>query len=141
MSLAKNAVKKHLILVKNENLNLCKKGLAKDLMLKKKIFWELVKVSILDVLETVKNDEFGKICACANNYPEHAISIMARNRAQYLWTRCQSVVPNDVPRDFGPVIAFGAKFQIPVVRQGGREVSAPRPYVTDPFHSLSSFYS
>ena len=109
-------------------------------MLKKKIFWELVKVSILDVLETVKNDEFGKICACANNYPEHAISIKARNRAQYLWTRCQSVVPNDVPRDFGPVIAFGAKFQIPVARQGGREMSAPRPYVTDPFHSHSSFY-
>ena len=25
---------------------------------------------------------------------------------QYLWMRCQSVVPNDVPRDFGPVIAF-----------------------------------
>ena len=25
---------------------------------------------------------------------------------QYLWTWCQSVAPNDVPRDFGPVIAF-----------------------------------
>ena len=24
-------------------------------------------------------------------------------------------------------LAFGAKFQIPVARQGGREVSAPRP--------------
>ena len=36
---------------------------------------------------------------------------------QYLWTWCQSVVPNDVPRDFGPVIAFGAKVQIPVARQ------------------------
>ena len=35
-----------------------------------------------------------------------------------------------------------AKFQIPVVsgRQWGREMSAPRPYVTDPFHPLSSVY-
>ena len=31
-----------------------------------------------------------------------------------------------------------AKLQIPVSRQGGREMSAPRPYVTDPFHPLSS---
>ena len=28
----------------------------------------------------------------------------------------QSVVPSDVPRDFGPVIAFGANVQIPVAR-------------------------
>ena len=140
MSYAKNAMKKHLMLVKNDKLNLCKEEIAKGLMLKKKIFWELVKAAILDVLETVKSVQFGKICACAKKYSEHAISIKTRNRAQYLWTRCQSVVPNDVPRDFGPVIAFGAKFQIPVARQGGREMSAPRPYVTDPFHSLSSFY-
>ena len=35
-----------------------------------------------------------------------------------------------------------AKFQIPVTRQWGREMSAPRPCVTDPFHSLnnSNFY-
>ena len=33
-----------------------------------------------------------------------------------LWTWSQSVVPNDVPRDFGPVIAFGTKLQIPVAR-------------------------
>ena len=25
---------------------------------------------------------------------------------QYFWTQCRSVVPNDVTRDFGPVIAF-----------------------------------
>ena len=30
------------------------------------------------------------------------------------------------------------KLQIPVARQGGREMSAPRPRVTDPFHPLSS---
>ena len=34
-----------------------------------------------------------------------------------------------------------AKFQIPVPRQWGREMSAPVPYVTDPFHSLSSIYN
>ena len=48
-----------------------------------------------------------------------------------------SVVPNDSLRDFGPEVAFGAKFQIPVARQGGREMSAPRPCVTNPFHPLS----
>ena len=70
-------------------------------------------------------------CACANKIPKQ----------QYLWTWCQSVVPNDAPRDFGPEVAFGAKFQIPVARQGGREMSAPRPYVTDPFRPLSSLNS
>ena len=34
--------------------------------------------------------------------------------------------------------AFGAKFQVPVARQGGRVMSAPRPRVTEPFHPLSS---
>ena len=31
-------------------------------------------------------------------------------------------------RDCGPEVAFGAKFQIPVARQGRREMWAPRPY-------------
>ena len=34
---------------------------------------------------------------------------------------------------FRPEVAFGAKFQMPVARQGGREMSAARPYVTEPF--------
>ena len=72
--------------------------------------------------------QFQGSCACANKTPKQ----------QYLWTWCQSVVPNDAPRDFGPEVAFGAKFQIPVARQGGREMSAPRPYVTDPFRPLNS---
>ena len=61
-------------------------------------------------------------------------------KQQYLWTWCQSVVPNDPPRaqDFGLEVAFGAKFQIAVARQRGREMSAPRPYVTEPFRLLSS---
>ena len=42
---------------------------------------------------------------------------------------------------FRPGGRFGAKFQIPVARQGGREVSAPRPYVTDPTHSLGSIHN
>ena len=72
--------------------------------------------------------QFQGSCACANKIPKQ----------QYLWTWCQSVVPNDAPRDFCPEVAFGAKFQIPVARQGGREMSAPRPYVTEPFRPLSS---
>ena len=59
-------------------------------------------------------------------------------KQQYLWTWRQSVVPNDAPQDFGPEVAFGAKSQIPVARQGGRVMSAPRPYVTEPFRPLSS---
>ena len=47
-------------------------------------------------------------------------------------------VPNDAPRDFGPEVAFGVKFQILFARQEGREMSAPKPYVTDPFRPLSS---
>ena len=56
-----------------------------------------------------------------------------------------SAVPLDVaperctkgcsPR-FRPVIALGAKVQKAVARQGGREIPAPRRYVTDPFHPL-----
>ena len=45
------------------------------------------------------------------------ITIKGRNGAQYLCTWRQSVVPNDAPRDFGPQVAFGAKFQIPVAMQ------------------------
>ena len=73
-------------------------------------------------------------------YPKHIICIRSRKWEQYLWTWRQSVVPNDAPRDFGPEVAFGTKVQIPVARQWGREVSAPRPYVTNPFHPLGSIY-
>ena len=75
--------------------------------------------------------QFYGSCACANKIPKQ----------QYLWTWCQSVVPNDAPRDFGPEVAFGAKLQIPVARKGGREMSAPRPYETNPFHPLGSIYN
>ena len=62
-------------------------------------------------------------------------------------TRAQgSVVPERPtqrcsPR-FRPRGRFCAKVQMPVVtdRQGGRDKSAPRPYVTDPFHPLNSFH-
>ena len=45
---------------------------------------------------------------------------------------------DDAPRDFGPDVAFSLSklsFQIPGLsdRQEGREMSAPRPYVTDLF--------
>ena len=62
---------------------------------------------------------------CKREYPKHIIYIKSRKWKQYLWTWRQSVVPNDAPRDFGPEVAFGTKFQIPVARQWGREVSAP----------------
>ena len=40
--------------------------------------------------------EFQAMCACARKIP----------RQQYLWMWCQSVVPNDFPRDFGSWVAF-----------------------------------
>ena len=40
-------------------------------------------------------------------------------------------------QDFGLDVAFGAKFQIPVARHGGRETPVPRANVTEPFRPLS----
>ena len=42
------------------------------------------------------------------------------SKQQYLWAWCQSVLPNDAPRNLGSEVAFGAKFQIPVAREGGK---------------------
>ena len=36
-------------------------------------------------------------------------------------------------------VAFGAKFQIPVAKQGGREMLTTRPHETNPFHPLEWF--
>ena len=58
-----------------------------------------------------KKTQFYGSCAYANRIPKQ----------QYLWTWCQSVVTNNGPRDFGPEVAFGANFQTPVARKGGRE--------------------
>ena len=45
---------------------------------------------------------------------------------------------DEYPRDFGPRIAYTVSSVSdtcrPPIRQGGREMSAPRPYETDPFH-------
>ena len=87
------------------------------------------------ILQSGRIDHFAKAIKIIE---KHIICIKSRKWEQYLWTWRQSVVPNDAPRDFGPEVAFGTKFQIPVARQRGREVSAPRPYVTNPFHPLGS---
>ena len=51
-------------------------------------------------------------------YPESIICIKRRKRPPNLWTWRQSVVTNDFFRDFGPVMAFGGKVQVPVASQG-----------------------
>ena len=43
-----------------------------------------------------------------------------------------------VPLGFDPVFAFWSQVSAPVARQGGREISAPGPYMTDLFYSLVS---
>lgn len=57
-------------------------------------------------------------CACANQIPME----------QYLGTWCQGVVPNDVPRNFGPVIAFVSKVE-DACGQAVRERNAAPRYV------------
>ena len=47
---------------------------------------------------------------------DHTICIKIRNERS-TWTWGQTVVPNDVPRVFDPLIAFGAKLQILVIIQ------------------------
>ena len=51
---------------------------------------------------------------------------------QYLRRWYQSVVPNDVPRDYGPRVAFVSRVLDPFVAedvgQGGRELSVARPF-------------
>ena len=53
-------------------------------------------------------------CACANKMPME----------QYLGTCCQGVVPNDVSRNFGPVIAFVTEVE-DACGQAVRERNAP----------------
>ena len=75
--------------------------------------------------------ELEETCACANKTP----------RQQYLWTWCQSVVPNDFPRDFGPWVAFvELRFRYlssPTGREG--EISRPLDHMRQiPFIQLVS---
>ena len=50
---------------------------------------------------------------------------------------------DEYPRDFGPRIAYTVSLvsdtSRPPIRQGGRDMSAPRPYETYPFHSPALF--
>ena len=48
----------------------------------------------------------------------------------------RALYPNDTPRDFGPEVAFSLSFASVSdtwLHWRGREMPAPRPYVTDPF--------
>ena len=53
----------------------------------------------------------------------------------------------EYPRDFGPRIAYTYTVNLvsdtnrPPIRQGGREISTPRPYETYPFHPPALFTS
>ena len=80
-------------------------------------FWKEAQIVLFRFFDAVDELIFTKIVPTQKKkHPQHIIWIERGKWAQYLWTWRQSVVPNDIPRDFGPVIAFGAKFQIPVVR-------------------------
>ena len=50
---------------------------------------------------------------------------------------------DEYPRDFGPQIAYTVSLvsdnSLPPTRQGGREMSAPRPFKTNPFHPPALF--
>ena len=59
------------------------------------------------------------------------------------WAR--AAYHDEYPRDFGPRIAYTVSVVSdtcrPPIRQGGREMSAPRPYETYPFHQPALFTS
>ena len=80
---------------------------------------------IFEFLERVESISYRKLLLLRKGLTRRYdfICIKREKWAPYNWTRCQSVVPNDVPRGFGPVIAFRAKFQIPVARQWGKDMS------------------
>lgn len=69
---------------------------------------------------------------------------MNRKRSQHLlWTWCESVVPDHVPRDLCSVIALCVSRIADSVRPGGRRAGRernidPTPQVTHPFHPSSA---
>ena len=71
---------------------------------------------------------------------DHKISIKTRNLVQYFRTSRESVVPSEGARDFGPMIAFGAKLLKPVAKQWEREILAPAPYEKVPIYPLGSIH-
>ena len=62
---------------------------------------------------------------CANKMPME----------QYLGKWCQDVVPNDVPRDFGPVIAFLRQVEDACGQAVSERNAAHRSYVIPFIHS------
>ena len=94
----------------------------------------------LMVMTSVRN-----ICACANEKPwtpegkkkQEPVNSTSRRGAR-------AAYHDEYPRDFGPRIAYTVSSVSdtcrPPIRQGGREMSAPRPYETYPFHQLCSVH-
>ena len=70
-------------------------------------------------LQSLKDVDSKFNCTCAQRkYPEHLITINAKNCAQYFCSWSLSKLPNDVTRDFGSPIALGVKLQITVATRG-----------------------
>ena len=84
-----------------------------------------------------------KTCACTNEIrgsqetkKREPVSSTSRRGAK-------AAYHDEYPRDFGPRIACTVSevsdTSRPPIRQGGREMSAPRPYETYPFHPPALF--
>ena len=82
---------------------------------------------------------FRNLCACANQMPVtqilEPVSSTSRREARVAYR-------DEYPRDFGSRIAYILS-QVsdtcrPPIRQRVKDMSAPRPYETYPFHPLSS---
>ena len=70
----------------------------------------------LDILVSGYENRFYETCTYAKE-KTYGTGFASRHKLSAVpLTWRQSVVPSDVPRDFGPVIAFGANVQIPVAR-------------------------
>ena len=92
-------------------------------------FFDYIKISVL------------KTCVCADELTgqtkaEEPVSSTSRRGAR-------AAYHDEYPRDFGPRIAYTVSLvsdtSRPPIWQGGREMSAPRPYETTPFHPPALF--
>ena len=86
-----------------------------------------------------------KACACADEINETRKTKKLEPVSSTSRRGARAAYHDEYPQDFGPRIAYTVSLVSdtcrPPIRQGGREMSAPRPYETDPFHQLALFTS
>ena len=90
-----------------------------------------------------------KTCACATKYSRIRETKVLEPVSSTSRRGARAAYNDEYPRDFGPRIAYTVSLVSdtsrpptlcrPPIRQGGRKMSALRPYETYPFHSPALF--